>query len=54
MASAGARLLAPSDSSMPAHMSLNLGPLGTSDVLRIAVECSAIILELRPLAGSFA
>jgi ABC-2 type transport system ATP-binding protein len=54
VASAGARLLSPSDPSVPAHMSLNLGPLGTSDVLQIALECSAVILELRPLAGSFA
>jgi ABC-type multidrug transport system ATPase subunit len=54
MASAGARPLAPSDPSMPAHMSLDLGPLGTRDVLQIALDCGAVILELRPLAGSFA
>jgi ABC-type multidrug transport system ATPase subunit len=54
VAAGGARLLTPAEHPMEAHMSLDLGPLGTKDVLRIALECSAVVLELRPLARAFA
>jgi ABC-type multidrug transport system ATPase subunit len=38
----------------PAHVQVHLGPLATGDVLRIAAETSAIVVELRPLARAFA
>ncbi len=50
----GGTLLAPSGSSSPAHVSVQLGTLRTRDLFRIADSCNAIVLELRPLANAFA
>jgi ABC-type multidrug transport system ATPase subunit len=36
------------------HVSIDLGPLRTSDVLRIARDSNATVLELRPISGAFA
>jgi ABC-type multidrug transport system ATPase subunit len=38
----------------PAHVHVRLGPLATRDVLRIAAETQAVVIELRPLARAFA
>jgi ABC-type multidrug transport system ATPase subunit len=38
----------------PAHVQVHLGPLAPRDLLRIAAESSAVVVELRPLARSFA
>jgi hypothetical protein len=36
------------------HLRVDLGPLSTSDVFRIAAESRAVVFELRPLSGVFA
>jgi ABC-type multidrug transport system ATPase subunit len=36
------------------HVRLDAGPLATSDVLRIALECRAVVLEVHPIARAFA
>ncbi|MGA2447944.1 MAG: hypothetical protein ABTD50_04625 [Polyangiaceae bacterium] len=36
------------------HVRVDLGPLSTSDVFRIATESHAVVFELRPLSGVFA
>jgi ABC-type multidrug transport system ATPase subunit len=54
VATRGARLLVPSNPATPTRLSLDIGPLTTTDLLRIALECNAVVLELRPLAGAFA
>lgn len=51
---AGATLLAPLGASMPTTLRLDAGPLATRDVLRIALECRAVILEVHPIARAFA
>jgi len=38
----------------PVHVRVELGPLAARDLLRIASECEALVVELRPLARSFA
>jgi ABC-2 type transport system ATP-binding protein len=38
----------------PAHVQVHLGPLAARDLLRIAAESSAVVVELRPLARAFA
>jgi ABC-type multidrug transport system ATPase subunit len=38
----------------PVHVQLELGPLAARDVLRIAEGAGAVVIELRPLARSFA
>jgi ABC-type multidrug transport system ATPase subunit len=38
----------------PVHVRVELGPLAARDLLRIAGECRATVVELRPLARSFA
>lgn len=38
----------------PARMRVELGPLASRDLLRIAVDTRAVIFELRPLARAFA
>jgi ABC-type multidrug transport system ATPase subunit len=38
----------------PAHVQVHLGPLAARDVLRIAAETHVTVVELRPLARSFA
>ena len=37
-----------------ARVRVELGPLAARDLLRIAAETEAIVVELRPLAGAFA
>lgn len=51
---AGATLLAPADASAPATLRIDAGPLATRDVLRIALECHAVVLEVHPIARAFA
>jgi ABC-2 type transport system ATP-binding protein len=58
-AARGARLLAPLPPFGPEpppalQIGIDLGELGTSDLLAIASSCDAVILELRPLARAFA
>ncbi len=36
------------------RLRVDLGPLSTGDIFRIAAECSAVVFELRPLADVFA
>jgi ABC-type multidrug transport system ATPase subunit len=50
----GARLLSPPGTSTPARLSVDLGTLAARDLLRIAAECDAVVIELRPLAHAFA
>jgi ABC-type multidrug transport system ATPase subunit len=50
----GARLVGAGDEPALACLTLDLGGLRTHDVLRIAAESNAVVLELRPLAGAFA
>jgi ABC-2 type transport system ATP-binding protein len=54
----GASLLAPipdeAASKGGARLAVRLGPLGTSDVLRIAASHQATVVELRPIAAAFA
>jgi ABC-type multidrug transport system ATPase subunit len=50
----GARVLRGLDGGSPTRGSVDLGPLATHDVLRIAAASSAIVLELRPIALAFA
>jgi ABC-type multidrug transport system ATPase subunit len=38
----------------PVHVRVELGPLAARDLLRIAGECRAMVVELRPLGRSFA
>jgi ABC-type multidrug transport system ATPase subunit len=38
----------------PVHVRVELGPLAARDLLRIAAESRAMVVELRPLARSFA
>jgi ABC-type multidrug transport system ATPase subunit len=51
---AGATLLAPLQASTQAYVRLDAGPLATRDVLRIALECRAVVLEVHPIARAFA
>lgn len=67
---AGATLLAPLPASTQAasagerragertttltHLRLDAGPLANSDVLRIALECRAVVVEVHPIARAFA
>ncbi len=37
-----------------ARIAVHLGPLGTSDVLRLAAAHQATVVDLRPIAGAFA
>jgi ABC-type multidrug transport system ATPase subunit len=59
----GARLLTAAPGEAPAgapdaattgRVSVELGPLGTRDLLRIARAANATVLELRPISGAFA
>jgi ABC-type multidrug transport system ATPase subunit len=38
----------------PVHVRVELGPLAARDLLRIAGECDAVVMELRPVARAFA
>ncbi len=50
----GRLLVGPVDPPVLARMSLDLGGLRTRDVLSIAAASNAVVLEIRPLARSFA
>jgi ABC-type taurine transport system ATPase subunit len=56
----GGRLLASPDASALArtavatHIGVDLGPLATRDLLRIAADSNAVVLELRPIGHAFA
>jgi ABC-type multidrug transport system ATPase subunit len=49
----GARAQVGATATAPAHMRVELGPLVASDLLRIATESSAVVIELRPVARAF-
>ncbi|HXX68466.1 MAG TPA: hypothetical protein VEK07_14855 [Polyangiaceae bacterium] len=51
---AGATLLGPVDGSQETRLRIDAGPLATRDVLRIALECRAVVLEVHPIARAFA
>jgi energy-coupling factor transporter ATP-binding protein EcfA2 len=50
----GARLLLAADDVHQGSIAIDLGGLRTLDVLRIASSSNAVVLELRPLAATFA
>jgi ABC-2 type transport system ATP-binding protein len=50
---AGGRVLEPAAGS-PSRVSVDLGPLATHDLLRIAEASKVVVLELRPIARAFA
>jgi hypothetical protein len=51
---AGGRADVTTGAPSPAHVQVHLGPLAARDLLRIAAESSAVVVELRPLARAFA
>jgi ABC-type multidrug transport system ATPase subunit len=50
----GAHVLGGADGETPSRVSVDLGPLATRDLLRIAAASKAVVLELRPIALAFA
>lgn len=50
----GGRALFAADAPPPVAVRVELGPLAARDLLRIAAETQAVVVELRPLAGAFA
>ena len=38
----------------PCHVRVELGPLAAHDLVRLATECGALVIELRPLSRAFA
>jgi hypothetical protein len=50
----GARLLVPGDDPGRDGVTIDLGGLRALDLLRIAAASNAVVLELRPLARTFA
>ncbi|MDP9150078.1 MAG: hypothetical protein M3O36_09080, partial [Myxococcota bacterium] len=50
----GARVVVTSGGALPSEMRVDLGPLATRDLLRIANGTETAVLELRPLARVFA
>ena len=53
-ANGGRLLVLGAPSRRRACVTIELGALGTLDLLRIAAESNALVLELRPLARAFA
>jgi ABC-2 type transport system ATP-binding protein len=51
---AGARALVSLTAMPPAYVRVDLGAIAARDVLRIAAESRAVVVELRPLARAFA
>lgn len=51
---AGATLLGPVNGSTQTVLRIDAGPLASRDLLRIALECRAVVLELYPIARAFA
>jgi ABC-2 type transport system ATP-binding protein len=54
MEAKGGRVLAAAPDAARGCMTIDLGELGTLDLLRIAADADAVVLELRPLARAFA
>ncbi len=54
LAASGCRLQSSESSAETARFTVDLGNLGTSDLLRVAEASSAVVLELRPLTRVFA
>lgn len=54
LTAAGGRVLDGADGVARSRVSVNLGPLATRNLLRIAEASGAVVLELRPLAYAFA
>jgi ABC-type multidrug transport system ATPase subunit len=50
----GGRAQVSAETSPPVHVRVELGPLVARDLLRIAAESRAVVVELRPLARTFA
>jgi ABC-type multidrug transport system ATPase subunit len=50
----GGHAVAAGDAKPPVHVRVDLGPLAARDLLRIAAESNAVVVELRPLARAFA
>ena len=50
----GGRAQVATDAPAPVHVRVDLGPLIAVDLLRIAAESDAVVMELRPLARAFA
>jgi ABC-2 type transport system ATP-binding protein len=50
----GGRLVVAPGAASSAHMRVDLGPLAARDLLRIATESNAVVVDLRPLARAFA
>ncbi|HEY1696746.1 MAG TPA: hypothetical protein VGG39_31505 [Polyangiaceae bacterium] len=51
---AGGRATVTEGAPSPVHVRVELGPLAARDLVRIAAETNAVVLELRPLARAFA
>ena len=49
----GGRVLVTAGAPPPVHVRVELGPLAARDLLRIAAEAQAVVVELRPLARAF-
>lgn len=54
VATAGGAAFVTSGAVPPLRVRVELGPLAARDLLRIAADAQAVVLELRPLAGAFA
>jgi hypothetical protein len=54
VAAGGGRALVIAGMPPPVHVRVELGPLAARDLLRIADESRAVVVELRPLARAFA
>jgi ABC-type multidrug transport system ATPase subunit len=54
MKAEGARVLDGADGEPSSRVRVDLGPLATRDLLRIAAASKAVVLELRPIALAFA
>ncbi|MGA7121947.1 MAG: hypothetical protein WBY94_17700 [Polyangiaceae bacterium] len=50
----GGRADVANDAPFPVHVRVDLGPLLARDLLRIAAETDAVVMELRPLGRAFA
>lgn len=51
---AGGRAMVATGAPPPVHVRVELGPLAARDLLRLAAESRAVVVELRPLARAFA
>jgi ABC-type multidrug transport system ATPase subunit len=51
---AGGRVFAASGGPVPVHVRVELGPLAARQLLQIATEANAVVVELRPIGRAFA